>query len=221
MMKTSGVMKLLAVLVCGMLSWTACSTSWISEAEQIVAILIPATANLVTLAATVDGKSISAADLQEIQNVGKQAGDDLQLMQQLITQYETVDASAQPGLLNQIQVAAGTVQASLNGLLPALHIKDAATQAKISAVMGILLSEVQSLEAMVPVVKSTSSPAMRMMAVRQAPKQLPLTANEFVKSYNATLTAKSGNASLDHATTGLRIHSHARLERWASAGRLE
>ncbi len=221
MMKTSGVLKLLAVLVCGMLSWTACSTTWISEAEQIVAILIPATANLVTLAATVDGKSISAADLQEIQNAGKQAGDDLQLMQQLITQYETADASAQPGLLNQIQVAAGTVQASLNGLLPALHIKDAATQAKISAVVGILLSEVQSLEAMVPVVKSTSSPAMRMMAVRQAPKQLPLTANEFVKSYNATLTAKSGNASLDHATSALRVHSHARFERWASAGRLE
>ncbi len=107
------------------------------------------------------------------------------------------------------------------GLLPALHIKDAATQAKISAVVGILLSEVQSLEAMVPVVKSTSSPAMRMMAVRQAPKQLPLTANEFVKSYNATLTAKSGNASLDHATSALRVHSHARFERWASAGRLE
>jgi len=34
--------------------------------------------------------------------------------------------------------------------LSALHIKDAATQAKITAVIGFLLSEVQSLAAILP-----------------------------------------------------------------------
>jgi len=37
----------------------------------------------------------------------------------------------------------------LDGLLPALHIKDPATQAKITAVIGILLSEVESVAAIV------------------------------------------------------------------------
>jgi hypothetical protein len=36
----------------------------------------------------------------------------------------------------------------------------------------------------------------------------PLTAKEFVESYNATMTAKTGNAALDRATAGLKIHRH-------------
>ena len=53
-------MKLLKVMLvltlCAALMLTACSTAWIGEAEQIVAALIPAAANLVTLVATLQGK---------------------------------------------------------------------------------------------------------------------------------------------------------------------
>jgi hypothetical protein len=211
----------LAVVLCGTMMWTACSTAWIGDAEQIVAALIPATANLVALVATLQGKSISAADLQTIQTAGAQAGTDLQLMQSLITQYQKADAAAQPGLLNQIQAAMSAVQATLNGLLPALHIKDAATQAKITAVIGILLSEVESVAAVVPLVDVSASPEMMTMAAKQVKKQPPLTASEFVGSYNATMTAKTGNAALDHATAGMRIHVHQKVVRWASAGWLK
>src|ERR1700675_2759675 len=138
-MKKTGFGKALTVLLlCGVMMCTACSTTWISEAEQIVAALIPATANLVVLVATLQGKNVSAGDLQAIQNAAAQAGTDLQLMQSLITQYQKADAAAQPGLLSQIQAAMSAVQGTLNGLLPALHIKDAATQTKIAAVIGIL-----------------------------------------------------------------------------------
>lgn len=221
-MKKIGIGKaLLTLLLCGTLMWTACSTSWIGEAEQIVAALIPATANLVALVATLQGKSVSAADLQTIQNAGAQAGADLQLMQSLIKQYEKADAAAQPGLLNQIQAAMSAAQSTLNGLLPALHIKDAATQTKIAAVLGILLSEVESVAAIVPLVNASASPGMMTMAAKQVKKQPPLTASEFVTSYNATMTAKTGNAALDHAAAGLRIHDHGKLARWATAGRLK
>jgi len=212
---------LLAAVLCGAVLWTGCSTAWMSEAEQIVAALIPATANLVTLVATLQGKNVSAADLQTIQSAGAQAGADLQLMQSLITQYQKADAAAQPGLLSQIQVAMGAVQSTLNGVLPALHIKDAATQAKITAVIGILLSEVQSVAAIVPLVNASASPGIMAMAAKQVRKQPPLTASAFVNSYNATITAKTGNTELDHATAGLRIHVHEKFARWASAGLLK
>jgi hypothetical protein len=212
---------LLAAVLCGAVLWTACSTAWMSEAEQIVAALIPATANLVTLVATLQGKNVSAADLQTIQSAGAQAGADLQLMQSLITQYQKADAAAQPGLLSQIQVAMGAVQSTLNGVLPALHIKDAATQAKITAVIGILLSEVQLVAAIVPLVNASASPGIMAMAAKQVRKQPPLTASAFVNSYNATITAKTGNTELDHATAGLRIHVHEKFARWASAGLLK
>jgi hypothetical protein len=217
-MKKAGIGKaLVAVVLCGTLMWTACSTAWMGEAEQIVAALIPGLANLVTLVATLQGKNVSAADLQTIQNAGAQARADLQLLQSLISQYEKGDASAQPGLLSQIQVAISAVQSSLNGLLPALHIEDAATQAKITAVIGILLSEVESVAAIVPLVNA--SPGI--MTLAQIKKRPPLTAGEFVDSYNATMTAKTGNAELDRAAAGMKIHLHGKLERWASAGLLK
>jgi hypothetical protein len=221
-MKDAGITKaLVAVVLCGAMMFTACSTAWIGEAEQIVAVLIPATANLVALVATLQGKNVTAADLQIIQSAGTQAGADLQLMQALIAQYQKADAAAQPGLLNQIQAAMNAVQATLNGLLPALHIKDAATQAKITAVIGILLSEVESVAAIVPLVNASASPRMMAMAAKQVEKQPPLTASEFVASYNATMTAKTGNAALDHAAAGMRIHLHGKAARWASGGWLK
>ncbi|MFZ0774596.1 MAG: hypothetical protein WCA49_15925 [Candidatus Sulfotelmatobacter sp.] len=220
-MKSKGSGKGLAALLCGTIIWTACSTAWIGEAEQIVAALIPATANIVTLVATLQAKDVSASDLRTIQSAGTQAGADLQLMQSLITQYQKADASEQPGLLNQIQAAMSAVQLTLNGLLPALHIKDATTQAKITAVVGVLLSEVESMAAIVPLVNSSASPAMMTMAARQVRKQPPLRAGEFVSSYNAIMTAKTGNAELDHAAAGLRIHLHGKFGRWASAGLLK
>jgi hypothetical protein len=212
---------LVAVVLCATLMCTACSTAWIGEAEKIVAALIPGIANLMTLVATLAGNDVSAADLQTIQSAGAQAGADLQLMQSLIAQYQKADAAAQPGLVNQIQVAMSAVEASLNGLLPALHIKDAATQGKITAVIGILLSEVESVAAIVPLVDADASPAMMTVAAKQVKKQPPLTASEFVVSYNATMTAKTGNAELDHAAAGMKIHLHGKVARWASAGLLK
>jgi hypothetical protein len=221
-MKKAGIGKaMVAVVLCATLMCTACSTAWIGEAEQIVAALIPGLANLVTLVATLQGKSVSAADLQTIQNAGAQAGADLQLMQSLIAQYQKADAAAQPGLLSQIQVAMSAVQSNLNGLLPALHIKDAATQAKITAVIGILLSEMESVAAIVPLVNGGASPEMMTMAAKQVQKKPPLTASEFVASYNATMTAKTGNTELDQAAAGMRIHAHGKFARWASAGILK
>jgi hypothetical protein len=221
-MKRTWIGKWIVVVTLGgTLMLTACSTTWLSEAGQIVAALIPATANVVTLVATLQGKNVSASDLQTVQSAGAQAGADLQLMQSLIVQYEKADASAQPGLVNQIQAAMSAVQGTLNGLLPALHIQDPATQAKITAVVGMLLSEVESMVAIVPLVSGSASPAMMTMAARQVKKQPPLTASEFVSSYNATITAKTGNADLDRAASGLRIHAHGKIGRWASAGLLK
>ena len=40
-------------------------------------------------------------------------------------------------------------------------------------------------------------------------------------SYNATLTAKTGNAELDRATAGLEIHVHGKAARWVYGGSAE
>ena len=215
-----------AVVLMVSLILSGCSTDWIGEAEQIVAALIPAASNIVALVAALQGKSVSATDLATIQNVGAQAGADLQLIESLIAAYQKADEAAKPGILNQIQSAIGAAEGNLQGLMPALHIKDAATQAKVTAVVGLVLAEVESLAAVVPLVQG-QGPAAALRAAgsrgRLSPHSVvvPLTANEFVKSYNATMTAKTGNAALDKATAGLQIHLHGKVERVVSAGVLK
>jgi hypothetical protein len=217
---------MMAMLLGLSLVTSGCSSNWVDEAEQISAAMIPAAANLVTLVAALQGDSMSAQDLAIIQNAGTEAGADLQLVRSLISAYRKADASAQPGILNQIQSALNSAQGNLQGLLPALHIKDAATQAKITAVLGILISEVQALAAVVPLVQG-SAPAklspQRAQGSTGGSQMLsaPQSARQFVKSYNSVLTAKSGNASLDSAAHGLQIHMHSTAARLASGGVLQ
>ena len=234
----------LAVVLCMTMGLAGCSTDWVGQAEQIVAVLIPAAANIVALVAALEGKSVSAADLQTIQNAGTQAGADLQLIQALIVAYQKADDAGKAGILNQIQSAIVAVQGNLQGLLPSLHIKDAATQAKITAVVGILLAEVESLAAVVPLVKAGAVvPTLSQNARKDgAPTEegqnphpvakdatrvghpvvkAPLSAGEFVASYNATMTAKTGNADLDRATSAFRIHAHGKAVRVATVGLLK
>jgi hypothetical protein len=216
----------MAVVLCATITLSGCSTAWIAQAEQIVAALIPAASNIMALIAALQGANVTAQDLQAVQKAGTQATADLQLIQSLIAEYQKADAQAQPGILNQIQTAIGTAESNLSAILPALHIKDAATQAKVSAVIGVVLSEVQSLAAVVPLVNpaksSFSAPTLAAQnTARAGYPQAPLTASEFVNSYNATMTAKTGKADVDLATSGLRIHVHGKLARWATAGMLK
>lgn len=206
------------VLACVFAMSTGCSTGWISQAEEIVAVIIPATTNIVTLVEALQGKTVSAADLQLIQSVGTQANADLQLISSLIAAYNQAEASAQPGILNEIQTVANTIQSNLSGLLPALHITDVATQVKITAIVGLIVSEVQSLIAIVPLVDPNASAVKVAQATRQAAKNPPLTARQFTLSYNANMKARTGNAALDKVTSGLQIRTHSKAVRWLTLG---
>jgi hypothetical protein len=224
-----------AVVVSCALVMMACSTEWIEEAEKIVATLVPAVSNILALVAAFEGKSVSPQDAQVIQNAGTQAGADLQLIQSLIGQYEAADAAGKAGILSKIQNAMATAEANLNAILPALHIKDAATEAKIQAVVGLCLAELESLEAIVPVAQPATQNVSRIGAAggsqsfhavgnsaaqvgQPAATRAPLSASEFAASYNKVMTAKTGNAELDRATVKLAIRRHSKFVRWASAG---
>jgi len=206
-----------AAALCTTLTWSACSTAWITQAEQIVAALIPAVSNVLTLVLTLEGKSISVQDAQSIQSAAAEAGADLQLIESLITQYKQAESAAKPGILNQVSGAIQATQASLDQILTALHVEDAATQAKIAAVVGVVQSELQSLTAVLPATSENPAVAAK-IAARMGHPGAPLGPNAFVGLYNATMTAKTGNADVDRATASLQIHLHGRLARWVTAG---
>jgi hypothetical protein len=209
--KLNVVRAMAALVLCATMILIACSTAWITEAEEIVAALVPAAANLLTLVGALEGNGVSTQDFQVMQSVSTQAQTDLQLINTLVTQYQqATDAATQASLLTQIQTAITTVQSNLSALLPALHITDAATQAKVTAVIGLILSEVQSLEAIIPilqpVVSSSTAVAKASAKLKVAKVKPPLSASQFRASYNAIMTAKTGNATLDGAAAKCKLH---------------
>ena len=164
---------LLAVNIIG----SGCSTNWVQQGQEIIAVLMPATTNLVILVATLQGKEISAEDLALVQKAGSEVGADLTLVQALIGAYESADEKAKQRILNQIQSALQAAQQNLQGLMLGLHIKDESTRVKVTAIVGILLAEVQALAAILPVVQGQGAEVTGQGAA--ARRRKPMSAGEF------------------------------------------
>ena len=205
---------LLAPVLAFTLIATACSTSWVTQAEAIVQVLIPAAVNIITLITALGGKTISPADVTAAQALGKQVETDLSTIGNLIDQYNKASATAQPGILNDLQTAITIAQNDMATIFTVLHVKDAATAAKIDAVVGVVLSELQSIQALVPLVKSGSD----LKKVRAAMTSPPLDANDFAGAYNKCMTAKSPNPDVTAAASKLKVHYHNRFVRTLSFG---
>ena len=98
-MKQAAATKIIvSILLCGTITWTACSTAWTTEAEQIIEALIPATANLITLVASLQ-ENLPTAELQAIQSAGSQAGTELRLLQSLIHNSSSILPQVAPSMV--------------------------------------------------------------------------------------------------------------------------
>lgn len=134
----------------------ACSTSWVQEAQSIVQLLIPAVeAALGILAAA--GLGLPATVVQGVQSWGAQAQGALTQVASLIQQYNSVEASAQPGVLIEIQNVLGVVTQNLNQLLPTIKVTNPSTQAKVEAVVQAIADEMTALVNLIPAVQSATA----------------------------------------------------------------
>lgn len=144
---------LLVAIAIDLLLFTAgCTTSWVSEASSIVALLGPAISSALEILAAF-GVGLSPAVATQVASWGAQAQTALGQISELITQYNSALAAAQPGILAEIQTLITTITNDLNNLLPTLHITDAATQAKVIAVFDAILAELQGLANLMPVIQ--------------------------------------------------------------------
>src|ERR1700756_5242951 len=111
-------------------SATACTTAWTQEAVSIINLLVPAIeAALGILAAFGVAKGLSPKVMDDVRKWAGEATSDLQtVIKPLIEQYNSAEASARPGILNDIQAALGVISSNLSSLLPAIHVTDAQTQ---------------------------------------------------------------------------------------------
>jgi hypothetical protein len=171
--------SLFFLMIC--LHLIACSTAWTSEASSIISLLVPAIeAALGILAAA--GVGLSPNVLTQIQSWATQAQTALAEVKTLITQYNTAEASAQPGILSKIQTLLNTIASNLTAILPTLHVSDPATDAKVQLVIQAIAGEISALIALLPAVQGavTSSEELKALIEKSGYKH----PKEFRKDFN-------------------------------------
>lgn len=165
-----------------------CSTSWVTEATGIIGALIPAVQGILTILAGFGVKTLSPGVMTAVQQWGQTAQSDLQnVVLPLINQYNTAEASAQPGILGEIEAAMQTVTNGLQQILPALKVSDPTTQAKVDAIVTEVSDELQAVLNLIPVIKGSPTPAMAMRALAEKPEAVAKLKSEkqFKHDYNA------------------------------------
>lgn len=170
-----------------------CTSSWVAQAIAITDALLPAVTNIVALVAALQGQTVNPQDVALIQNVAQQAGADLQLVGQLLNQYNASPAAAQPGIVQKIVAALNDAQTNLGGIMTAVHITDAATQAKVAAVIGVVLSEVQAIAALLPTLQSGHMSVI--------PGAKPMSVKQFKSAFNTAMHRQTGNSVVDNAAS--------------------
>src|SRR5450755_4319407 len=131
---------------------TACTTSWVTEAQNIITLLGPAiTSALAILAAF--GVGLSPAVATAVGAWSKDAITGLGQVKTMIDQYNAAAATAKPGILTEIQGVLTVIANNLTAILPTIKVTDASTQAKILAVIEAVASEMAALITLVPAVQ--------------------------------------------------------------------
>lgn len=181
------VKKLIIIPVLAM-TLAACGVAqWVKAAQEILPVVLPMVTNMVTAVSLLEGKTVSPTDLNTISQTANQVSADLNLVGQLVNQYQSSPSTT---TLSKINNALVDVNSHLNALMPALHISDPATVQKISAIATLITSEVTSMEQILPIVSGGQTHAMSRVAV-------PLSAAQLKSRYDAIVTQPSTNTDVD------------------------
>ena len=189
---------ILASILAVVMVATACSTSWVNEAIAITNAILPVAVNVIQLVTALQGTATSSGDTVLAQKWANTVTADLTTLQTLLNQYNAAAASAKPGILGQIESALAVTQNDLGTLLPVLHISNAQTVAKITAIVGLVSAEIQSIAALVQAAQSTKTSGWHQLSVAK-----PMTAEEFKTAYKTLVKSRSGYSPLDAATRAL------------------
>lgn len=181
-----------AVLLMDVLLTAACNASWITEANSIVAAMIPAALNILALIAAFSGSTVTPTAVAEVEAVGTKIQNGLTLLGELISSYTAANATT---VLGEINAAIADVKANLAQILPLLNVTDPATLAKINAVIGVVEAELQSLEALIPLIQTPPASTEEFKAAIASSKLL--TAKQFHVAFVKAFTAPTGDVHVD------------------------
>lgn len=132
------------VLVATLMS--GCTATWIGAISALLPALDAAVVAIVSFVKNLEGKTISASVSAAIQKVVSDIQTQLQNLSSLISAAQSGGAS----VISQIGAVLNSILSNLGSILSGLNISDSSTLQKITELVGLAVSAVQAILAIVP-----------------------------------------------------------------------
>lgn len=199
-MRTRLVVVLSLAMFCA-----ACSTTWVSTLDSILAAAAPALINILQIVAVANGKPMDS-------NLAAKINADAAVVKSLAGDFSKASSGSAPGVCQQLQAAVGAYQADQALVLQVTQVSDPKTQTKITLLANLVAGTVQAITAVIP---SCQANAQAFEASQ------PYSLSTVIDHYNSVLVAPTGNAAVDAATPALKIYRHSKLVRVLTFGQLQ
>jgi hypothetical protein len=197
---------LIVVLSLAMLC-TACSTTWVSTLDSILAAAAPALINILQIVAVANGQPVNT-------NLAAKINADATIIKTLAGDFAKASSGSSAGVCQQLQAAVSAYQGDQQLVLQIAQVGDSNTQTKITLLADLVAGTVNAIMAVIPSCQNA--------AVTRNMKTAPsYNVSTFADHYNSILLAPTGNAAVDAATLKLKLHRHSKLVRAVTFGRLE
>jgi|SRR6185312_15246638 len=167
--------------------------AWVSQAQQVLPVAVSAVAAILSLVAGLEGKTLDAATVANIQTIANEVNTGIVDIEALVKQYQD---HASDGLLSSIQTAANVVVANLQKLMSDAQIKNAETQQKITAIANLVVAELQAWASTLPLLQAKAGAKVTLT--------VPATVSAFKDSFNAIISTPTGNPDVDMALTHIK-----------------
>jgi hypothetical protein len=176
--------------------------SWITSAPQIISIAGSMALGILSFAASLVGKTLTASTVAKITAVITDVEGGLNDIDKMVAEYQ---ATVPPpvGLLAEITTATQAVIDNINAFMADTGIDSAGatpspTQKKIIAILDLVLSEVESFASLIPIFGEAA------VAGSKVTITIPMSSKAAKDKYNAILTTSSGDAVVDAALAKLK-----------------
>lgn len=183
------------------ITMTGCTPTQVAQFEQVLNQIAPATLTILQIIALFKTGI-------DVNTLPAKVGADVAAVEKLFTDYEAAATNAKATVLAQLNAGFSVLQGDFSTVLTLAHVSDVNTQAKLTALVGLIGSALRIAEGFIIVTPAAT-----------AVQPLKLTPGSFVDSWNAMLTAKTGNAQVDAFTAhNGHLHLHGKFVRVVSLG---
>ena len=162
--------------------------TWLTDATNILPIAGGMLSGILALIGQLTGSTVPTVIAGKVATIITDALKAIQDVESIVAEYKQ---NPSPTLLGSIESGVKAAMDYINQLLTDTGITNPATQATVVKILNLFLTELTSLQTMLPALRATAGQTLTIT--------VPMTSKQSKAAYNAILSAPTGDTSVDAA----------------------